>query len=218
MSLADFEKRLAALESMTAQMVRLGKVVATDPAKATVRVRIVDAFNMVTASLPVVTRKAAEDKDYWMPDIGDQAVCLFRGTGLEDGVCLGVIFSGPSPVPVASQDKRHISFKDGTWLEYDRAAGHLTASVRGDVYIEADRGITVRQAQSIEVNSDTAVMVNCQTSEVNAAVSALVKSPSVDLGGLGGTGLVTQECFCSLTGYPHPEASQVVRAVKVGGA
>ena len=89
-------------------------------------------------------RKTFGDHDYHMPDVGEHVACLIDAHN-EEGVVLGAIYSAADPAPVADQDKRHLSFKDGTKIEYDREAHRLTvelpdgqarAEVGKELYVE----------------------------------------------------------------------------------
>ena len=76
---------------------------------------------MLSYWLPVVMPKTQNDKAYWLPDIGEQVVCLMDARD-EVGVVLGAIYSQADTTPVQSADKYHLGFKDGTSIEYDREA------------------------------------------------------------------------------------------------
>jgi phage baseplate assembly protein gpV len=52
---------------------------------------------------------------------------------------------------VNCQDKRHVTFADGTWLEYDRAEHKLTANVQGDIDITATGNVTVTASGDITI-------------------------------------------------------------------
>jgi phage baseplate assembly protein V len=78
--------------------------------------------------LPVIVPKTQNDKAYWIPDVGEQVVCMMDERD-EDGAVLGAIYSDADLAPVESADKLHWSFKDGSSLEYDRAAHSLTCSL-----------------------------------------------------------------------------------------
>ncbi|HJU29769.1 MAG TPA: phage baseplate assembly protein V, partial [Candidatus Binataceae bacterium] len=57
-------------------MFRVGLVNAQDPAKCAVRVAFPDRDQLQSWWLPVVVLKTQNDKSYWLPDIGEQVVCL----------------------------------------------------------------------------------------------------------------------------------------------
>lgn len=124
--LADLLSRLERLEDQMRHIVRCGTVTATDPETAKVRVQFADADRMVSYDLPVRFEKTQDDKDYDMPDIGEQVVCLFLPFGVEQGFVLGAVYSQADEVPVISQNKKHRLFADGTWFEYDREKHFLS--------------------------------------------------------------------------------------------
>ena len=133
--------------------VQIGFVVSTNPEKVTVRVQFPDLEDLISHDLQVVQRKTREDKDYWIPDIGEEVVCRFRGNGLECGFVDGALYNDIDKPPVADQDKRHIAFKDGTWLEYDRAAHKLTAYVKGQIDITAEGNITAKAKGNVTLEA-----------------------------------------------------------------
>ena len=137
------------------QIVRVGYVVGRQPEKMRVRVELPDTVTspLVTAWLPVLCRRACEDMAYDLPDIGDQVLCIFLPIGLEQGFVAGSMFGKQSP-PVASPDKCHRTFKDGTFIEYDRGEHKLTADVKGDVVITATGSVTVT-GKTIQLNGQS---------------------------------------------------------------
>jgi phage baseplate assembly protein gpV len=95
---------------------RVGLVVERDTARGAVRVQFPERDQLVSWWLPVVVAKTQDDKLLWLPDEGEQVVCLMD----EAGVVLGAIYSAADAVPVESTEKFHLAFKDGTKAEYDR--------------------------------------------------------------------------------------------------
>ncbi len=132
---------------------RVGVVTSRDPERMTVRVQVRDQDDFTSYDLPVVVRKTKDDKDYCLPDVGEHVVCLFQSYGQEQGFCLGAFFSDADTTPVQSGDKRHVKFKDGTWIEYDRENHLLEAHVEGDIRIEATGNITII-GQRIDLNPE----------------------------------------------------------------
>ncbi len=109
-------------------MFRVGLVKQQDLQGARVRVAFPDRDQMLSYWLPILFPKTQNDKGYWVPDIGEQVVCLMDEHD-EAGAVLGAIYSSADTPPVQSADKYHMSFKDGASIEYDRAAHALAVSL-----------------------------------------------------------------------------------------
>ena len=115
----EYRERFASLNPTF----RVGIVQAQDTAHAKVRVVFPDYDEMISWWLPVVYFKTQNDQAYWIPDIGEQVVCLMDLRD-EAGAVLGAIYSSADVPPVNSADKFYLGFKDGARFEYDRVA-HL---------------------------------------------------------------------------------------------
>ena len=118
---------------------RLGIVKEQDLSLGRLRVIFTEFDQMLSYWLPLVVPKTQNDKTYWMPDVGEQVVCLMDGHD-EDGVVLGAIYSQPDSTPVQSADKFHLEFKDGAIIEYDRAAHVLELGFSDTSSIKYDGG------------------------------------------------------------------------------
>lgn len=120
-------------------LIRLGVVSSKNPSNMTVRVVFDGKENLVSAELPVLNRGSQQVKDYWLPDVGEQVVCLFlpnsNGNGVNEGYVLGSHFS-TQDAPVKTGDSiRRIDFGDGSYVEHDRSNGNLTIHATGVVTI-----------------------------------------------------------------------------------
>jgi phage baseplate assembly protein V len=147
------------------QLVRVGVVVSTNFAAATARVQFGDADDLVSYDMQIVFPKTSKDKFYNMPDTGDQVVCLFLPNGLEQGFILGSVYSTVDVPPVQSPDKDHITYSDGTVIEYDRAAHVLTANVQGTATIQSTGLLTIKAPSialtgTVTVNGDLSTTGN----------------------------------------------------------
>lgn len=109
---------------------RLGIVKEQDPSLARLRVTFNEFDQLLSYWLPVVVPKTQNDKAYWLPDIGEQVVCIMDERD-EDGVVLGAIYSQADATPVQDGNKFHLGFKDGAAIEYDRGA-HVLALTFAD--------------------------------------------------------------------------------------
>jgi len=121
---------------------RVGIVQQQDAAHAKVRVVFPDYDEVVSWWLPVVFAKTQNDKAYWIPDIGEQVVCLMDLRD-EAGAVLGAIYSSADVPPVNSADKFHLGFKDGASVDYDRAAHVLDLIFQDSAEIRYDAGAHV---------------------------------------------------------------------------
>jgi phage baseplate assembly protein gpV len=118
---------------------RVGIVQQQDAAHAKVRVVFPDYDEVVSWWLPVIFAKTQNDKAYWIPDVGEQVVCLMDLRD-EAGAVLGAIYSNADLPPVNSADKFHLAFKDGTSVDYDRGAHVLELKFQDHGEIKYDGG------------------------------------------------------------------------------
>lgn len=136
---------------------KIGIVVAIDSAKCAARVQFADSDGMISFWLPVVQPKTLKDRFYHMPDINEHVVCLLDENG-EAGVILGAIYSDADKPPVTSKDKWHVTFEDGTALEYDRAGHKLFADVKGDIEVIASGTLTASIAGDSTITTPTCTL------------------------------------------------------------
>lgn len=172
---------------------KIGEVSSIDPARCTARVIFDDENSMVTYDLPIMQRNSLGNRDYQMPDIGEDVLCLFRSDGFEDGVIIGSFYAGDVEPPETTADRRTVVFKDGTRICYDRAAHTLTVTIAGtEIVFDQQKGsITVPDS----------VTVNCTTATVNASSSVTINSPDTTCtGNLTVAGLITGQGGFTVTG------------------
>jgi phage baseplate assembly protein V len=134
------------LQKLLGEIIRVGLVSSVDTKAASARVTFPDRRDLVSYDLPVLVRNTKKNKDYWLPDINEQVVCLFLPTGTEQGYILGGFYSKKTMPDVDSQDKRRTYYEDGSSVEYDRASHTLTIDVPADggtVIVNAHTSVTV---------------------------------------------------------------------------
>ena len=120
-------------------MFRVGIVAIQDQANGRLRVTFPERDQVQSYWLPVVFPKTQNDKAYWLPDVGEQVVCMMDEYD-EDGAVLGAIYSSADATPVRSADKWHLTMKDGTTMEYDRALHVLDLKFNDGAEIKYDAG------------------------------------------------------------------------------
>ncbi|MCP4021565.1 MAG: phage baseplate assembly protein V [Desulfobacteraceae bacterium] len=111
--------------------------------KGRVRVKFPDTDGIVSKELPVLFQKTKDNKDFDMPDVDEQVVCIFLANGMEQGFVIGSPYSNEDKPPVTDPDKTHYEFKDGTWFEYDRKEHVFTGVIKGTMNLTATEGINI---------------------------------------------------------------------------
>lgn len=128
------------IEIILKNIIRTGVVSSVNEETCTARVIFDDRDNMQSDELRPLNRGSAKNKDYWLPDVGEQVVCLFlpNSKNLNVGWILGTYFSEQdAPQIGGSTDKRIIDFGDGTHISYDRAKHELQVNCVGDIHFNA---------------------------------------------------------------------------------
>ncbi|POP43001.1 phage baseplate assembly protein V [Superficieibacter electus] len=147
-----------------------------DEAAVRVRVTLPECDNLKSNWLPILHRNSQDNKDYWLPDIGEQVEILLDDNG-EDGVVLGAVYSTVDTAPLASRDKRYVQFSDGAAFEYDRQLHQLTINggiekIVIDVKISTSltSPLVEVKAQQVCVTSDT---VSVKATDVSVEASTV---------------------------------------------
>lgn len=137
------------------RLIRVGTVSSVNAAAGTVRVAFAAQDDMVTYELPVITRGSKNNKDYWLPDVDEQVLCLFlpntSGRGVCDGFVLGTFYSSVDAPVENSGDVHAVKYGDGTIIKHDRSTGKLTINATGDIDIIAGGKVTIN-GQTIYLN------------------------------------------------------------------
>lgn len=119
-----------------------GVVSSLEPTTGTVRVTREDKGNKVTDSLFVLQRGTKSTKDFWMPAVGDQVLCMqmpnFSGKGTGDGFVIGAFYSTVDAVPGSASATTRVVDHPGDMVlniggTLKITAGTLDVSGGGDV-------------------------------------------------------------------------------------
>lgn len=134
-------------------IIRIGEVSSVNAGNCSARVSYSDRNNTVSAELPIITRGSKNNKDYWLPDVGEQVLCIFlpNGKNLTEGFILGTHFSGKDKPVVNDRNKYQIQYADGSKLEYDRAEHKLNIDIKGDIDIIASGNIKIN-GKRVDIN------------------------------------------------------------------
>lgn len=99
------------------KLIDIGTVTSIYPDRCTARVYFTDR-NTVSSELHIGVRGSKATKDYWIPGLGEEVVCIFLPNS-SDGFILCSYYGEDDELPVISKSKRHIQFEDGAFIEYD---------------------------------------------------------------------------------------------------
>lgn len=141
-------------------MIRYGKISSVNSKLVSARVSFADKQGVISHGLPIVVPGSLKNKYYHLPDIGEDVLCLFLPNGIQRGFILGSFYNVNNPPPVNSGDKEHVTFSDGTVLEYDRSSHTMTVNVQGTINITATGAVNmvakgnITCAGTITVNGD----------------------------------------------------------------
>lgn len=141
-------------------MFATGKVVSVNEQSCSARVQFPDKENMISWDLNINQTRAGV---VWLPQLGERVNCLMDDQ-LKNGTVIGSYYTKENPPPVQTSEKCHITFKDGTVIEYDPATHHLTADIgSGTATVKASQ-ITldgdVRITGGLSVSEDATVSGN----------------------------------------------------------
>nr|SAY44559.1 Phage-related baseplate assembly protein [Serratia marcescens] len=162
-----------------------GTVSAVDEKIVRVRVRLPEYDNLRTAWIEVLQRNTQNNKDYWLPDIGEQVKVLLDPQG-DDGLVLGAVYSDVDKPTIASRDKRRVDFADGTFVEYDRKANAMAIGGAIKTLDIATQASVVITTQTATVKASTSVTLD--TPETIATGNLTVQKKLTYLGGMAGSG------------------------------
>ncbi|ECB7412516.1 phage baseplate assembly protein V [Salmonella enterica subsp. enterica serovar Typhimurium] len=152
-----------------------GTVSAIDPVNVRARVRLPDHDNLRTWWLDVMQNNTYKNKDYCIPDIGEQVKVLMTPDGVE-GVILGAVYSGKDMPVIGDPDKRRTDFADGTFVEYDRKNNAM--AIGGAI-----KTLTITTHSDITMQTDTQVTVIAQNSATVKTQKATIDSPETEITG-----------------------------------
>jgi len=198
---AELDRRIRALENNKGAILRFGEVVGVDETTGTARVRIADANDMVSGPLRTLQERTLDDQQQDLPDKHSQVACLFSGQGFEQGVILGCVYSTAHPSPGRPAHVWYRKFKDGTELEYDRETHRLTGDVKGwvDMSVDRDVGLKVKQKLTLDA-ADDVLIKSGKTLTLEGAVSIVLRTPSLAIGGIAGVCRAVMNMALSMVG------------------
>lgn len=158
-------------------MYRIGIVKQQDIPNVRVRVTFPDRDQMVSWWLPVEQHGTQNDKQFWMPDIGEQVVCDMDEHD-EDGSVRAATYSTTDTPPAGmTANKRHLTVKDGAIFEYDRSSHALLVSVpsNGTITIKTNNA-TIAIDASGNINLTAHANITFVTNTYNDSVNNMIST------------------------------------------
>lgn len=135
--LKDVEGRASTMEEAINNIVRVGTVVNRDHGLYRCRVEFQDNDKLVSYWCQVATLRAYKDRMFWMPEIGEQVLCLFLPFGHEQGFVVGSLYSTKDRPPAKDKELVVENRKD-IYIESLEENIYITAEK--NIYITARKG------------------------------------------------------------------------------
>jgi phage baseplate assembly protein V len=106
------------IERRISELLRVGVISEIQPEKGLCRVSFGERVSPLS---PWFTRRAGKDREFWHPDIGEQAVYFSPYGDGSEGFALVGLFSNKMPLPDGAKENLHIvEYEDGVRIEVDR--------------------------------------------------------------------------------------------------
>ena len=152
----EFQK----LFQLVMNIVKIGIVRRYNPLRHTAIVEFKDFESVISRELQIATSFTYQNKSYMPLREGQKVLCLLLPqSGTTDGFIIGTVYDEDNPPPAKDKNKFHVTFQDGTTLEYDTNNHKLTANVKGDVEIEVSGHLTSEAKKEVLIKSSTEVTI-----------------------------------------------------------
>ncbi len=177
---------IAELQRKLKNIVRITSIVTPNETKALATVKVGDDESI---EFPVVSF-ANSFKRHWIPiRKNEQVLAIFPFGNANKGFIFRGIFWKNLKEPLdADKDTEVIEYEDGTKLSYSTKESVLAVQGNCKIIIEV-KNVTVK------------------------AEKVIVESGSIELGGIGGLGVITEKSICPFTKAPHTMGSTVTKSL-----
>lgn len=182
-------------DSEIRNMFRHGKVIEVLPKEQIkimgpcVRVQYLDKEGLISKFLPVKQSGSRSTSSFYCPKVGDDVQVTMLPNGNEDGFVDGSFYNTGNPPPIDDPDTRHITYGDGTVMEYQEGQtatatregrnGQLT--IKSQFPIDITCGNCVIKASSVTLDApDTYITGNLHVDYIKTyQQSETVSTPHV---------------------------------------
>jgi len=128
--------------SWTQGIVRVGRVSTVNLAAATARVTFADRDGLVSMELPVLQGSVQGAAAYLLPAPGERVLCLFLGTGVEQGFIVGSFYDEDN-APPASGQVIYLQVAEDCFVLVNKETKEIIVSTSGQVSITAAGGVSI---------------------------------------------------------------------------
>lgn len=140
----------AETERILANLIRVGTVAQLDEGNARVKVSVA---GLTTDWLPWITARAGATRTWSAPRPGEQVVVLAPYGDPAQAVVLPSLYQDSHPAPSNTKDAEHVTFPDGSTVEYNSASNTLNVTVAG-------AGKVIVNCKEATINAETSVTLN----------------------------------------------------------
>jgi len=135
-------------------IVRIGRVSSVNQTAATARVVFADRDNMVSMELPVLQGSVLGAAAYLLPAAGERVLCLFLGSGVEQGFIVGAFYDEDNPPPVSGA-VIYLRIAADCFVLVNKGTKEVVVSTSGKVSITAAAGVII--LGDVEITGDVGV-------------------------------------------------------------
>src|SRR4029077_1479733 len=134
-----------------------GKVIEVlcDKTQVNVRVQYLDKQGLISKPLPVKQFGSRSTQAFWCPKVGDDVHVTVLPNGHEEGFVDGSFYNNGNPPPITDPNTRHITFADGTIMEYSEGNSTLTINSKGPINITTTGAVTLTANGTVSIKGSS---------------------------------------------------------------
>lgn len=132
-----------------------------------VRVQSLDKNGLISRPLPVKQHGSRGAQHFYCPKIGDSVSVTWQNNSLGgEGYVDGSFYNTSNPPPILDPDTRHITFQDGTVIEYAETGSHLLVDAKGDITVKGATNIIIQGGANVNVKAGGILTLDCPNTKV----------------------------------------------------
>ena len=135
------------------RFLRLGRVSSINYKEVSVSVEFNNSPGKISGGLKVLSDHTSKEKDYSLPSVGEEVLCVFLPNAPNVGFVLGSYYSGKN-LPIDTGKIKYILFPDGTKIKYNMETSVLEVDCVGDVNISSGTVVNIK-SQEVNIDADS---------------------------------------------------------------